>query len=74
MSGWKDGLKIARPDVNGGNVKEIKINNCEATLNWVGLYSDDLFGNIADRVDCSVKDRYVYLLLYDLTIISPCLL
>ena len=72
VSGWKYGLKIAPPDLVGGVVKEIKINNVEATLNSVGLdFNSFLLGDTADGVDFSVKNRYVYLLLHDSTLTSP---
>ena len=66
VSGWRYGLLIAPPDVDGGYVKEIKIDNCEATLNKVGLFSDSKLysdsDNSADHIDFSVKNRYVYFL------------
>ena len=71
VSGWQRGLLIAPPDVDGGVVKDIKIDNVEATLNSRGLYSKS---NKADRIEYSVKDRYVHLLLYDSTFTSLCLL
>ena len=71
VSGWKDGLLIAPPDLVGGIVKDIKIDNVEATLNSFGLYY--YYSAVtADRVEGSVKNRYVYFL-YDSTLTSPCI-
>jgi hypothetical protein len=58
VSGWYEGLVIKPP--SGGYAKEIEIDNCEATLNRIGLYVDD-----GDVADFSVKSRYVYFLLYE---------
>lgn len=55
ISGWLSGLKIAPPA--GGYPKEIKIENCGATLNYYGL---DIFPQQnLDVIDYSIKDRYV---------------
>ena len=67
VSGWQYGLLIAPPA--DGYADEIKIDNCEVTLNRYGLYAfaqDEL-----DVLDFSIEieNRYVYLLLYDLSFI-----
>ena len=74
VSGWESGLLMSREGYDDVIVEEIKIDNCEATLNFRGLDAEkgSITGNGPDRVDYSVKNRYVYLLmyLYDSTFIS----
>ncbi len=61
VSGWQRGFAIA-PGVNG-DADEIKMETCEATLNFVGLSVEpaDDYGYV---VNYSVKKRYVLMHMY----------
>ncbi len=56
VSGWKNGFRIAPPA--GSYDDEIDIDNCEATLNYFGLYFEVEKNGI--NLDFSIKHRYVY--------------